>query len=172
MIPKLDVETYVRTMGLYSQWKADDGGQMLLLADIIACFSDCKTIAVPYPCPIFEDHLRLVGKRVVNGMDEAEGAYWGTPTVVDNKALFPKCLALDDSPNRWTKQHERAVSRNFAVMARRTGVRVIVTGLGTGDISVEERLEDMGGGKVVSYKDFGDFEDRVLCRCMNDGDLD
>ena len=54
-------------------------------------------------------------------------------------------------------------------MSEKYDLKVMVTGLGSGDISVDERLEDMGGGTVVSYKHFGLFEDWVLCRTLNGG---
>jgi hypothetical protein len=36
--------------------------------------------------------------------------------------------------------------------------------LGSGDISPEERIKDMGGGKIACFKDFGQFQDWVIVR--------
>jgi hypothetical protein len=49
-------------------------------------------------------------------------------------------------------------------MAEELKYKKIISGLGSGDISPEERIEDMGGGRIVAYKDFGTFQDWVIMR--------
>ncbi len=161
----MDSQLYVEALDLESSWHPESGGQLLILADILACLKDCEVIAFPYPCPELEQWLEGIGKTVQRGISNpADAIYWGTPTVVDNKALFPDCLVASDSAEKWTKDFERFSSRNWTKYAEMYGLSVIVTGMGTGDISVKERLQDMGGGHVVSHKIFDGFEDWVLMR--------
>jgi len=61
------------------------------------------------------------------------------------------------------KEIERQTVRKVVNLATKGKYRKIVCGLGSGDISLEERMEDLGeGGRVVCYKDFGDFQDWVI----------
>lgn len=95
-----------------------------------------------------------------------QGVYLGTPTIVDGKALFlSPSYAGGRSIRAWDAETERHVMRTICDAVAHRGYKRIVTGLGSGDISVEERKEDMGeGAKVVAFKDFGDFQDWVLVR--------
>lgn len=161
----MDPLLYIEALDLGTMWEPDDGGQLLILADILACFKDCNVISLPYKCPVLSNYLVEAGKEVLHGyLQGADGVYWGTPTVVNNEALFPKSLQRGEDPTYWTKIRERSVSRQWAREAKIFGLKVIVTGLGTGDISVGERIEDMMGGEIVSHKVFGEFSDWVLCR--------
>jgi len=92
-----------------------------------------------------------------------DAIYWGTPTIVDDKPLFPDSLEPGVG-HSWDKIRERATSTQLAKLAVEQKAKRIITGLGSGDISWKERLMDMGGGRIVSWKDFGDFEDWVLVR--------
>lgn len=163
----MDSALYIEALGLDKVWADDSGDQSLLLPDILACFKDCHSIALPYRCHTLELYLVKAGKFVVRSLQGAEGVYWGTPTVVDDEALFPKSLEDGEGPGKWTVEYERGLSRAWTDEAEQCGLKVIVTGLGTGDISPEMRLVDMKGGTVVSYKRFQDFEDWVLCRHLH-----
>ena len=162
----MDPKLYIEALGLEGRWGPDTGDQCLILADIVACFKDCAVIALPYPCSILADALFAEGAEITHGyLQGADGAYWGTPTVVNDKALFPKSLKSGEDASLWTKEHERAVTREWARNAEIFNLKVIVTGLGTGDISPVERMADMGkGAEVVSYKVFREFSDWVICR--------
>ena len=162
----MDPTLYVESLGLENLWLPDSGDQCLILPDIAACFKDCEVICLPYPCPTLAEHLAEAGKIIRFGEISvgADGVYWGTPTVVNNQALFDKSLQPTEDVEMWTKDFERTTSRIWAEAAQAFGLKVIVTGLGTGDISCAERLQDMGGGHVVSHKMFDEFEDWVLMR--------
>jgi len=167
----MDPQLYVEANGMESMWMPTAGDQCLIMADIAACLKGCKIICIPYPCPTLSQYLKEAGKIVVDRLHAGPDAiYWGTPTVVNNQAFFPNCLRHEEQPFRWTKEYERMVSASYATAATDFGYKVIVTGLGSGDISPAERLQDMGGGQVVSHKLFKDgetgdlFEDWVLMR--------
>jgi hypothetical protein len=88
-----------------------------------------------------------------------DAIYFGTPTIVNNQPLFS-----DNVSDAWTKETERFFVRDLCKRVEAQRFKLIVSGLGSGDISPGERLEDMGGGKIVCYKDFGHFQDWVLMR--------
>ncbi len=160
----MDSSIYYRTLGYDPDTVAESGGQWLILADIMACLKGCTSIYLPLSCPAVEKACELQGIEINSFGKQADAVYWGTPTIVDNKVLFPECLDIPELADTWNKKNERSLSRFLADVAKSFDMKVIVSGLGTGDISVEERLEDMGGGEIVSYKKFGDFEDWVLMR--------
>lgn len=140
------------------------GGQSLILADIIACLQDCRTIHIPFNCPALEEELPHHGIEIVTAGDQYDAVYWGTPTIVDDDVLFPDCLSDPSEATKWNKEVERLTSRMLTRFAMEKGAKRLISGLGTGDISVAERVEDMMGGQVVSWKRFGDFEDWVIVR--------
>ena len=166
----MDPQLYIEALDVESDWVSDAGDQCLILPDIMACFKDCQTIALPYAssCRVLTKHIMQTGREVLFGASaitgEADAAYWGTPTIVNDRPLFEKSVAADEHLSEWTKEHERYVTRAYTADCLAAGVDVIVTGLGSGDITVKERLADMGGGHVVSHKMFGEFEDWVLMR--------
>lgn len=165
----MNPQLYIEALDLEQHWEADSGDQCLLLADIVACFLGCQVIALPYPCHLLAEVLQSAGKTITHGyLQGADGVYWGTPTVVNNAALFPKSLQAGEVAKDWTKDRERAVTREWARNAEIFKLKVIVTGLGTGDISPVERMADMGkGAEVVSYKVFEEFSDWVICRRLS-----
>jgi len=160
----MDDYAYYTALGYIPERVSETGGQALILADIMACLGNCRTIHIPFPCPLLEAECAGSGMELVATFEEADAVYWGTPTVVDDKALFPDCLEDPGEADKWTKERERTVSKYLTAKAEAGNVIKIVTGLGTGDISVNERIEDMGGGRVVSHKHFDDFEDWVIMR--------
>jgi len=157
-------ELYYEGLGYDAGSVKDLGGQELILADILACLSDCRSIHIPYNCPSLEEQCAVHGIRIVTSAEGFDAVYWGTPTIVDDKVLFPKCLPDPEYASRWNLAVERAHSKALTQLAEKRNAKVIVTGLGTGDVSVADRIIDMGGGSVVSYKNFGEFEDWVIMR--------
>lgn len=170
-------DAYYSTLGYLPEAVKETGGQELILADIMACLHDCDSIWLPFDCPSLAAECENQGIETKHGQPtrlygagcgeyraEFDAIYWGTPTIVNNEALFVHSLPSGDNAQRWTKSWERATSRELRRFAEECGAKRIITGLGTGDISVVERLVDMGGGHVVSYKNFGEFEDWVLVR--------
>lgn len=142
------------------------GGQELILGEIMAALWPCESIWLPFPehCDTLLDCLNLAGFDVHAGREisakhsEIAAVYFGTPTIVNDEVLFP----LGDE--EWTKEKERETVCAICAQCEAAGFMRIVSGLGSGDISVEERLEDMGGGSVVAVKHFDDFTDWVLQR--------
>jgi len=166
---KMDSTKYIAALRLLpDHWESDSGDQSLLIPDILACFKDCGTIALPYACPTLENYLHRAGYVTSSNIHQhCDGVYWGTPTIVGGHVLFPKSVEAGDDEKAWDVPTERKVTRFYTSAAIQAGIKVIVTGLGSGDITPEQRLADMGGGQIVSYKVFGDFQDWVLCRWIN-----
>lgn len=152
----------------------EEGGQELLLAEIISIFLENKIKIVWLP---FNPHRMLkaeLEKWHIKVLDDEcrtiyfpdcafDAVYFGTPTIVNNKPLFPNGLYPAD---KWNKNNERWYARRIRNTAERTPqCKLIVSGLGSGDISVEERQIDMGSdAKVVCYKDFDTFQDWIIAR--------
>lgn len=147
------------------------GGQRLILHEICALLAGRAPIWIPFYCDgLLVNHLVKLGHKVI--FEEThnvskpprffDAVYFGTPTLVDNTPLFPESII---APENWTKAHERDCVRTFVQYAESVGASIIVSGLGSGDISVAERLEDMGDGATVCcFKCFDGFEDYVLAR--------
>jgi hypothetical protein len=138
------------------------GGQELIYGEIAGLMRKDETLWLPYPtlCRYLADHV--VWASHPSG---CSAVYFGTPTIVNDKPLFPETILFGS----WTKERERETVRNICASAVAKGFRLIISGLGTGDISVEERLEDMGGGEVVAMKKFDGFTDWVLARIIMKG---
>lgn len=180
-------ERYLRALGLPTD---PDGGQLLLLGEIAGALEGCSRVFLPFPTAPLEAALVRAGfgvslgsaipssssteeaanayvKQLVEaGKDlKCDGLYFGTPTIVEGKSLFP-------TSEPWTKEKERKVVQALCFWAGTVNYRVIVSGLGSGDISLEERCYDQDGGRrrgvqgttMVAYKDFGEFRDWVLVR--------
>lgn len=174
----IDVSQYMRSARV-SAAAARRGGQELIAHEIAGCFARCLGVALPY-CSAslamddaLASALSRLGLTVRIGSDarpkggqlpsECDGLYLGTPTIVDDAPLFGPPDAPPLSGTHWTKQAERRTVRGYCAAAREAGYRIIVTGLGSGEVTLEERVADMGDGTVVAaYKHFGHFEDWVL----------
>lgn len=152
----MNLKSYMKASGVRETMR---GGQHLIYAEIVASLAGCGSVWLPWKV---SDDLRLpldqashtVYRSWVVGdpAAETEAVYFGTPTVVDGAALFPEQGQWDAALDReWVSQ-----------LAKIFGGR-IVCGLGSGDVSVGERCEDMGG-RIVCYKNFEDFEDWVIVR--------
>jgi hypothetical protein len=153
-----------------------EGGQELILHEICGAFLGIERIWLPFPTLTLQYHLDRLGHDLLLGYDflqkatRMDGVYFGTPTIVDDRALFPLPQAERNWENEmgalWCKQMERDTVRAICKHALKMGARRIVSGLGSGDISVAERLKDMGGGEIITYKKFDAFEDWILCRSL------
>lgn len=147
------------------------GGQELILPEILSEIIPIvqKGVWVPFYSSGTLTHFLSKQTYVNNSFflesikapKDCDVLYFGTPTIVGNKALFP-----EDAPNfcKWTKNKEREIVRALCRQAEIKKYALIVSGLGSGDISVKERLHDMGGGRIICYKNFDVFEDWVLSR--------
>lgn len=160
----IDVVAYQRVTGVYSH-NGKDGGQELILAEIIGALTGCKAVWLPFYSSgslqeaLVAQHFKVVSNRTRHMYrdpwpTQCDAIYFGTPTIVDGKALFP-------DRESWTKDKERKIVRDLCDQAKVAKARV-VCGLGLGDIFIEERVSDIGGGKVIAYKDFGLFQDWVI----------
>lgn len=163
----LDPDEYVRVTG-YQSRNGRRGGQELILPEVVSALAGCRQVWLPfYSSGTLTAELERLGYRVQTDPDRdayadrpqegCDSLYFGTPTIVGDRSLFPEV-------KEWTKAMERRVVVQLCMMAEAAGLRRIVSGLGSGDISVAERLADMRGGRVICFKDFGDFQDYILVR--------
>lgn len=152
------------------------GGQELLLPELLSIILPVVKKGVWLPCcPEGSSLVQALHKQGVwvdlrysrfpQEIPECDVVYLGTPTIVNDTPLFSDSVPSFDYS--WTKQSERWMVRSVCGESERAGYKLIVTGLGSGDISVEERLADMGGGEVVCFKKFETFSDWILVREIN-----
>lgn len=152
--------------------RGDQDGPALLLPEIGALLRD-RRVWLPFLASSILVSARWLGSgpaipsdsKVTDGvfdLDPPETAfdavYFGVPTIVCDEALF--------SAPDWTCDLAREAARRVTSYAATHGATLIVSGLGSGDIGVDDRIEDMGGGKVVAFKDFGTFQDWVIARWL------
>jgi hypothetical protein len=108
--------------------------------------------------------VEIVDEVLSGGAPTADALYLGTPTIVGDAPLFGTPTGPYPTEG-WTKAAERRLVRRYVeACAAEPCYRRIITGLGTGDISVEERQQDMGGATLVCLKRFPGFADYVLVR--------
>lgn len=153
----IDPARYLSALGIAP---AGQGGQELILGEIIGLSRPGERFFIPFPelCP-------YLSARVQKGdWDTSSILYFGTPTIVDDRPLFPVPAHGESSRVTWTKKSERDMARYLCRLAQSMNYRLIISGLGSGDISTQERLEDMGGGEIVTFKKFDTFTDTVLVR--------
>lgn len=145
------------------------GGQELILFEIIASCHGFNDIYLPFYSSgtLFKYLLKngfapLSDHRTspfdFSSIPKGEVLYFGTPTIVDDQPLFND---TENSKN-WNKFNERKFVTWLCASAKRKGYKKIISGLGSGDISVQERIQDMGGGRIICYKKFDDFEDWII----------
>jgi len=137
------------------------GGQELIYGEIIGSLQGIKRIFLPFPNDFLIGKLESVGIKVVGYDGQPQAVYFGTPTIVNDRNLFFAGGQI------WNKKQERKVVRAICKHAKDIGVKKIVCGLGSGDISVSERQADVKAGcgkvpKVICMKDFGEFKDWVM----------
>ena len=164
----LDPEVFMRMAGIRPVNKIE-GEQELILFEILTLMKGFKTY-IPLGSRILSVYMKLNGLGGSEGQYPIEGKtvlpsghdalYFGTPTIVDDRPLW----AHDRLRFGWTKHRERIYVREICKLAERASYKRIISGLGSGDISPEERISDMGGGKIVCFKDFGLFQDWVIVR--------
>lgn len=163
MSHQISLDHYMTLGGLHGEAQH---GPRLLQDEIAASFIGCSKVHLPFAssaCLI--DILRRIGIDAPNaaGPDDAppkgcDGCYFGTPTIIDGCSLFAEDL-------QWSLVEERSWVQMRSTMLRSLGYRRIVCGLGSGDISVDDRIDDLrdfGRCEVVAYKNFRGFEDWVI----------
>ena len=161
----IDVDSYLSIIGVGEI--ESKGGQELIYAEIIGSMQPMRTIYLPFPNSFLLQKLALQKIKVVNRIEEADCLYFGTPTIVDGRPLFP-------AEGSWNKQSERDYVREACLRAKQARVKRVIGGLGSGDISVEERQKDVLFGygskpEVVCMKKFDDFTDWVLVADLEAG---
>lgn len=147
------------------------GGQELILGEVVGALlarPSPEKIWLPFPAYALMAALTSFGIEIVTGDEPLnfDAVYFGTPTIVNDRRLFQGPAAPDAPAGGWTKQSERETVQAIVAWAAKRNAKRIVSGLGSGDITLDERLQDMGGGTLAAYKDFGNFEDWVLRRDM------
>lgn len=166
----INEQEYLKSSGIINK-SGIKGGQELILHEIIGALYGCKRVFLPFAfhCGTLNDKLLSLKIRVISDFPctwldivtnkrlKFDSVYFGTPTIVNDRSLF-------EPDSGWTKKEERKFVKRLCSEVENRGCRRIVSGLGSGDISVDERLEDMGGGRIVCFKDFGEFQDWVLVR--------
>ena len=152
----IDHKRYLAALDIAPKKK---GGQELIFGEIAGLIQKDETLWLPYSdqCGYLADHVAWS-----RAPSHCTVVYFGTPTIVNDKPLFPDTILFGS----WTKEKERDTVRQICAVAIAHNYRAIISGLGSGDISVEERLEDMGGGEVVAMKKFDGFTDWVLARVL------
>jgi hypothetical protein len=160
----IDPTNYLTFSGI-SHDSTKKGGQELILFEILSILSRFKKIWVPFYSTgtltkYLEEHNFIVSNSPhhLPAPVGYEALYFGTPTILNDRELFK------DAGEGWNKELERKVVQTLVQESYRANYKMIVSGLGSGDISVEERLADMGGGRVACFKDFGTFQDWILVR--------
>lgn len=193
----IQVEAYLTALGIPTPKRR--GGQELIVGEIVGALASagCRRVYLPFATtflvaalerakvavvpsapvrrgiPIsrwgreFEDDLTEAEAQELFQVPPCDGLYFGTPTIVDGRPLFPDSVA---GRGGWTAAGERTVVRALVRNAKAAGCRRVVSGLGSGDISVAERCADLGpGAEVVAWKKFraesGEgFTDWVIAR--------
>lgn len=154
------------------------GGCELLIPEIVSyLFGNVKKVYLPFkqtqtlphvleqwgiPCKVGNDNVRDPDRCYIHKwqryiMDGCEAIYFGTPTIVNDRPLFDGEVSRD-----WNKQKERNYVRRLCQMCKESGMKYILSGLGTGDISQQERCDDMGGASLLTFKAFDEFDDYLL----------
>lgn len=116
------------------------GGQELIALEIVAALKrrGVTKLYMPYQVGAFPRFAKSCGIDLVSVLD-AEATYLGTPTIVNNKKLF-----ANSAEGEWTVSKERATMRRICkAAAEQPNMRVIITGLGSGDILPLDRKADM-----------------------------
>jgi hypothetical protein len=169
----MDPDFYRTTLDL-APLSGKMGGPELLIPEILSLFHGrCSRVYLPFPqTGTLAHELEKQGIGVHVGHDhilqphesaplprDCDGIYFGTPTIVDNAPLWK-----DEVPYSWTADQERSYVRSITQRSEDIGVSLIVSGLGLGDITLEERITDMGGAFLVCYKAFEGFADWLLAK--------
>lgn len=162
----------MRLRDLYGLAEHEAGDQSLLWPEILAAVHPYRRFAIPTRTTailahmalhhqVYIAHYDLSGKELDQYLPGADVIYAGTPTIVDDRPLFYESWMGD----YWTKGFERQRVRELAKLAERHGYKRLITGLGSGDISPDERIIDMGPGtEMIAYKRFEDWEDWLFVR--------
>jgi hypothetical protein len=164
----MDPELLLRAARIH---RLDEDGPELLLPEILSLLLGQPLVWVPFHASRAVSYwLQALGTRVEQGNVRTgqhrplmaptgiTALYFGVPTIVNDQALFGAPL--------WNKERARQRARELTEEAVACGATLIVSGLGSGDVSLAERISDMGGGEMVAYKKFAEFEDWVVARWL------
>lgn len=158
----MDAEKYLQA--LYGGKVTSHYEQELIAPDIFALLQEGDKVWVPFRGFLFY-YLKDRGFCVLDDeMDSPPSVdfdvlYFGTPTIVNDRPLFPVLWEKG-----WNRKRELQVVHSLCETAIERGCKKIISGLGSGDILLDERILAMGGGTVVSWKKFVGFEDWIILR--------
>lgn len=155
--------------------KSCPGGPDLLLPEIMGLLEGYFPVWVPFresriiaqavwPDTANSIHVTFGDfKKLV--LPEIKSVYFGTPTIVNDEPLFPP---EDPCPTAeaWCKDTERFTVREIVAFVEEwTECKRIVSGLGSGDITMAERVFDMGENTVMAaMKHYTDFTNTLFVR--------
>jgi hypothetical protein len=150
------------------------GGQELIVAEICAALvaPGVNGVFLPFYSSGALAHALLTRLNLMVRSDptqdrydgvpeDTQAIYFGTPTIVGGCALFPQ-------KEEWDVEKERRTVRNLCAKAADAGYLRIVSGLGSGDITCEDRIADMKQPsgyempEIVCMKRFEKFTDWVF----------
>lgn len=160
----IDVSLFENSTGI-AKYNGKNGGQELILHEIAGLIESGWILFFPfYSSGTLVEHIKKSnqcywseGFKEADEMPRADCLYFGTPTIVNDAQLF-------DEDEDWTKKKERATVRRLCREAERLNYKRIISGLGSGDIEPDERIKDMGGGKIICMKKFKEFTDWIIVR--------
>lgn len=170
----LEPEQYLAMLGVPLEVSSEfpRGGQELILPEILALLSiyHARVLWLPFSLGPLAPAARNLGIKVIEsyGSNESfDALYFGTPTLVNGKPLFPETAPPCPLSEPWSRSAERAVVRTLCRHAEFKGARLIISGLGSGDISLLDRIETMrmkgwSEPAEVARKCFSHFTDHVL----------
>jgi len=158
----LSPDFYLGALGIGA---VDPDGPHLLLPELSALLLGLR-VWIPFRASRQLADARWIGCGIaVVTRDQLEGpgcaidaVYFGVPTIVDDRAFF-------GAPG-WNVRRARNAARIITENAIRAGAKLIVSGLGSGDIAPDQRIEDMGGGDIIVHKRFDLFEDWIIARWL------
>lgn len=148
------------------------GFQDLIAPAIVASLEGCTRVYFPFPTSYhLLDLLAPVGIKytcaniivpvVAEFPPDCDALYFGTPTLVDGKLIFP------EGWGQWSVAKEQRVVERLCLRAGAHGMKRIVSGLGSGDVSPAARMEAMGKGTIqVAHLTFDGFDDYVFARSL------
>jgi hypothetical protein len=161
----LDPAAYLFLLHQQVQTKGD---QSLLMPEIMCLLlsNRIKKLWLPYSLGRLAPTARAFGIEVFEQREvpppSFDALYFGTPTIVKGKKLFENSAEGD-----WDMKREQSEVRALCALAYCAKARLIISGLGSGDIPVSQRCRDMQlpgwrWPQVVVEKNFDNFQDWVI----------
>lgn len=162
-------ESFWRALRLPARYADQQrGGQELIMPEIISLLlhHETKSLWLPYSLGLLAREARSHGIAVNESRKNPaafDALYFGTPTILYGRKLFD-----ESAEGEWNVQTEYAEARSLCMIAdAMRSCTLIVSGLGTGDVSSHDRrramrLEGWSAPRLVCWKDFGEFEDSLF----------